>query len=360
MRAELESLIKCLKKALEPALTDVRIDWYVPDNMEALLSPNEIPLLYPGNRLIGYCTFYDVSAFKVKKNEVKSNGYRPAPRGSVGSVFELSPGSSELLQPLVPASEREAAEEGEIEDALREISREISSEFSCAPATDNTSNSATDQDYIVSDVHWRMEQASYVQEQYMLTRCSLGIERGLASFSSPSEGLSLGMDTGSLPQGLERVQPQGRGLSCWESPWQQNTTSSADTESEKSRHIILLFTSGDSQRSCLACSRGPGKRRSSGRGGAVKPTRRAPGGSHSLLRASETPEARRPTTFAPKPFLAEPEPVAAHYRGRKWARRRPPVRRECGNIPEVGRLGAFSAVLPTKGKKMGGPHGSVT
>ncbi|XP_037386944.1 von Willebrand factor A domain-containing protein 5B2-like [Pygocentrus nattereri] len=226
-------LIKCLKKALEPALTDVRIDWYVPDNMEALLSPNEIPPLYPGNRLIGYCTLYDVSAFKVKKNEVKSHGYRPAPRGSVGSVFELSPGSSELLQPLVPASEREAAEEGEIEDALREISQEISSEFSCAPATDNTSNSVTDQDYVVSDVRWRMEQASYVQEQYMLTRCSLSSERGLASFSSPSEGLSLSMDTGSLPQGLERVQPQGRGLSRWESPWQQTATSSVDTEPEK-------------------------------------------------------------------------------------------------------------------------------
>lgn len=48
----------------------MRIDWYVPDNVEALLSPNEIPPLYPGNRLIGYCTLYDVSAFKVKKNDV--------------------------------------------------------------------------------------------------------------------------------------------------------------------------------------------------------------------------------------------------------------------------------------------------
>lgn len=62
--------MKCLKKALEPALTEVRIDWYVPENMEALLSPNEIPTLYPGSRLIGYCTLYDVSAYKVKKNDV--------------------------------------------------------------------------------------------------------------------------------------------------------------------------------------------------------------------------------------------------------------------------------------------------
>ena len=64
-------LIKCLKKAFEPVLTDVRIDWYLPDNMEALLSPSEIPPLYPGNHLIGYCTLYDVSPFKGKTTEVK-------------------------------------------------------------------------------------------------------------------------------------------------------------------------------------------------------------------------------------------------------------------------------------------------
>lgn len=63
-------LVKSLKKAFEPVLTDVRIDWYLPENMEALLSPNEIPPLYPGNRLIGYCTLYDMANFKAKKTEV--------------------------------------------------------------------------------------------------------------------------------------------------------------------------------------------------------------------------------------------------------------------------------------------------
>lgn len=63
-------LIKSLKKAFEPVLTDVRIDWYLPENMEALLSPNEIPPLYPGNRLIGYCTLYDMTGFKTEKTEV--------------------------------------------------------------------------------------------------------------------------------------------------------------------------------------------------------------------------------------------------------------------------------------------------
>lgn len=63
-------LIKSLKKAFEPVLTDVRIDWYLPENMEAFLSPNEIPPLYPGNSLIGYCTLYDMTNFKAKKTEV--------------------------------------------------------------------------------------------------------------------------------------------------------------------------------------------------------------------------------------------------------------------------------------------------
>lgn len=63
-------LIKSLKKAFEPVLTDVRIDWYLPENMEAFLSPNEIPPLYPGNRLIGYCTLFDMTNFKAKKTEV--------------------------------------------------------------------------------------------------------------------------------------------------------------------------------------------------------------------------------------------------------------------------------------------------
>lgn len=69
--------------------------------------------------------------------------HRSRAGGSAGSVFEVSPSTSELLQPLVPAEERErdavkeCEVEGDFEEALREISREISSEFSCAQPTDN-------------------------------------------------------------------------------------------------------------------------------------------------------------------------------------------------------------------------------
>ncbi|KAF7242607.1 von Willebrand factor A domain-containing protein 5B1 [Varanus komodoensis] len=64
-------LMKSLKKAIEPAVSDITIDWYVPDTMEALLSPNEIAALYPGDRLISYCTLYHIASFRDKKATVE-------------------------------------------------------------------------------------------------------------------------------------------------------------------------------------------------------------------------------------------------------------------------------------------------
>uniref|UniRef100_A0A8C6PS88 von Willebrand factor A domain containing 5B2 n=1 Tax=Nothobranchius furzeri TaxID=105023 RepID=A0A8C6PS88_NOTFU len=163
-------LIKSLKKAFEPVLTDVRIDWYLPENMEALLSPNEIPPLYPGDCLIGYCTLYDMSYFKAKTSELEWS----------------------------------------------------------------------------SDIRKRIQEKSYIQEQYVLTHCSLSSERSLPMqsqahiHSSHSDSAGGGflydshssgpvLETGSLPQGLERMpQPEPSSLSRWaDSTWQQ--TLSAET-----------------------------------------------------------------------------------------------------------------------------------
>uniref|UniRef100_A0A8D3DKY4 von Willebrand factor A domain containing 5B2 n=1 Tax=Scophthalmus maximus TaxID=52904 RepID=A0A8D3DKY4_SCOMX len=235
-------LIKSLKKAFEPVLTDVRIDWYLPENMEALLSPNEIPPLYTGNRLIGYCTLYDMTNFKTKKTETHGRGYKGVHRGSAGSVFdqsndELSPPPTSELMPVVTS-----ADGTDLEEALREISREISSEFSCAKDTDPGTSPGAEQDWS-SDVRRRIQKSSYIQEQYVLTRCSLSSERSLqtqshshihASSNSDSAGgmllpdpQSCGsvLDTGSLPQGLEKMPPpeQRSSLSRWADPaWQQN------------------------------------------------------------------------------------------------------------------------------------------
>uniref|UniRef100_A0A665TR09 von Willebrand factor A domain containing 5B2 n=1 Tax=Echeneis naucrates TaxID=173247 RepID=A0A665TR09_ECHNA len=205
-------LIKSLKKAFEPVLTDMRIDWYLPENMEALLSPNEIPPLYPGNRLIGYCTF---CAFKGLN------------RGSTGSVFgqsndELSPPPASELMPVVTS-----ADGTDLEEALREISREISSEFSCARDVLNSWHLYTlgvEADWS-NDVRRRIQESSYIQEQYVLTHCSLSSEQSLQTQShshihTSSKSESAGgvflpdthssgsvLDTGSLPQGLEKMLP---------------------------------------------------------------------------------------------------------------------------------------------------------
>ncbi|MBN3325562.1 VW5B2 protein, partial [Atractosteus spatula] len=196
-------LMNSLKKAFEPAITDIRIDWYVPDNMEALLSPNEIAPLYPGDCLIGYCTLYDVSSFRSRKAGVSLEGLSILKH----NIRRPSPGPSERC---------------DIEEALREISREISSEFSCARPTDTGTGGEMESS---SDVRKRILQASYIQEQYVLTRCSVSSERGLPHGSSSSESpgaRDLVLETGSLPQGLEKVsQPERKSLSRWESPWKQ-------------------------------------------------------------------------------------------------------------------------------------------
>ncbi|KAJ8274608.1 hypothetical protein COCON_G00092330 [Conger conger] len=237
-------LIKSLKKAFEPVLTDVRIDWYVPDSLEALLSPNEIPPLYPGNCLIGYCTIYDVSPFRSKKNEAKSRVYKGQSRGSMGSVFGHSqdelcvPFTADPLEPLLAPLEQD-----DVEEAVREISREISSEFSCARPTDTSPGNVSAGGDVEpsSDVRKRIQRDSYVQEQYVLTRCSLSSERGLTQGSSGSECPQPPLlDTVSLPQGLERMAPpeQGR-LSRWESPWQHPQSSeSTETESGKAGRVL--------------------------------------------------------------------------------------------------------------------------
>ncbi len=99
------------------------------------LKINEILYIQLDKFLVCVCT--------LTHKQVKPRPYRSHPRGSAGSVFEFSPSTSELLQPLVPPEERErdavkeCVVEGDFEEALREISREISSEFSCAHATDN-------------------------------------------------------------------------------------------------------------------------------------------------------------------------------------------------------------------------------
>lgn len=88
-------LIKSLKKAIEPAVSDITIDWYVPDSMEALLSPTELPALYPGDRLVSYCVLYSIARFGDRRPLVRwqwpgRSWHGPSAAQADGAVLSLS------------------------------------------------------------------------------------------------------------------------------------------------------------------------------------------------------------------------------------------------------------------------------
>lgn len=112
-----------------------------------------------------------------------------------------------------------------------------------------------------SDVRRRIQESSYIQEQYVLTRCSLSSERSLQTqshshihasnsdsagraFLPDSHSCGPVLDTGSLPQGLEKMPPleQRSSLSRWaDSAWQQNLSAETSDDGTKKVRLFLLF-----------------------------------------------------------------------------------------------------------------------
>ncbi|XP_014795333.1 PREDICTED: von Willebrand factor A domain-containing protein 5B2 isoform X2 [Calidris pugnax] len=197
-------LIQSLKKAMEPAVSDITIDWYVPDSMEALLSPTELPALYPGDRLVSYCVLYSIARFRDRRPPGRE-GARWGSRGSaIPSQEEVaSPGESRQPPRSTPGSG----------DASLDVSAggtEVS-ERSGDPVSG-------------SDIWKRIYQPSYIQEQYVLTHCSVSTDpsRGLLSRSSTSSestgSRDMAPEGGSLATGADATSQQGqKSLSLCES-----------------------------------------------------------------------------------------------------------------------------------------------
>ncbi|XP_072442021.1 von Willebrand factor A domain-containing protein 5B1 isoform X1 [Chiloscyllium punctatum] len=68
-------MIKSLKKAMAPVLSDITIEWFFPSTTEVLLSPAEPTFLYPGDRLIGYCVMCDTSRYHANLKSDKQRRY---------------------------------------------------------------------------------------------------------------------------------------------------------------------------------------------------------------------------------------------------------------------------------------------
>uniref|UniRef100_A0A663MVG7 von Willebrand factor A domain containing 5B2 n=1 Tax=Athene cunicularia TaxID=194338 RepID=A0A663MVG7_ATHCN len=187
-------LIKSLKKAIEPAVSDITIDWYVPDSMEALLSPTELPALYPGDRLVSYCVLYSIACFRNRRPP----GREGACRRSRSSAF---PSQEEVLS----ASERSEWGQGWGGGQAWELWADRV--CACRAGTDPVSG---------GDIWKRIYQPSYIQEQYVLTHCSVSTDRsrGLLSRSSTSSESTGSRDVapegGSSAPGLQPTAGQDR------------------------------------------------------------------------------------------------------------------------------------------------------
>lgn len=56
-------MVKSLKKAMAPVLSDVTVEWVFPETTEVLISPVSTSTLFPGERLVGYGIVCDASLY---------------------------------------------------------------------------------------------------------------------------------------------------------------------------------------------------------------------------------------------------------------------------------------------------------
>ncbi|XP_037381095.1 von Willebrand factor A domain-containing protein 5B2 [Talpa occidentalis] len=207
-------LVQALRKALEPALSDISVDWFVPDAVEALLTPREIPALYPGDQLLGYCSLFRVDGFRSRP----LGGQEPGWQSLGGSVFPSPEEAPSATSPGTEPTGTSAPPE------VGTVSAELSSPWAAGdsersadaltdPVTDPGPNPSSD-----TAIWRRIFQSSYIREQYVLTHCSASPEPGPGSTGS---GESLGSQGPGSPEGSALPDPpsqQGCRSLAWGEP----------------------------------------------------------------------------------------------------------------------------------------------
>ncbi|XP_053420274.1 von Willebrand factor A domain-containing protein 5B2 isoform X2 [Nycticebus coucang] len=193
-------LVQALRKALEPALSDISVDWFVPDAVEALLTPREIPALYPGDQLLGYCSLFRVDGFRPRP----PGGQEPGWQSLGGSVF---PSPEEMPSAASPGTEPTGTSEppgtgtvsAELSSPWAAGDSERSSDALTDPVTDPGPNPSSD-----TAIWRRIFQSSYIREQYVLTHCSASPEPGPGSTGSSESPGSQGPGS---PKGSAPLDP---------------------------------------------------------------------------------------------------------------------------------------------------------
>ncbi|KAK2509186.1 hypothetical protein MC885_013047, partial [Smutsia gigantea] len=68
-------MVKSLKKAMAPVLSDVSVEWVFPETTEVLISPVSTSSLFPGERLVGYGIVCDASLYICNPRSDKRRRY---------------------------------------------------------------------------------------------------------------------------------------------------------------------------------------------------------------------------------------------------------------------------------------------
>ncbi|KFV69275.1 von Willebrand factor A domain-containing protein 5B1, partial [Dryobates pubescens] len=68
-------MIRSLKKAMAPVLSDVSVEWLFPESTEVLVSPINTSCLFPGDRLVGYSVVCDTSSYVSNPRSDKRRRY---------------------------------------------------------------------------------------------------------------------------------------------------------------------------------------------------------------------------------------------------------------------------------------------
>uniref|UniRef100_A0A4X2M1Q9 von Willebrand factor A domain containing 5B2 n=1 Tax=Vombatus ursinus TaxID=29139 RepID=A0A4X2M1Q9_VOMUR len=199
------TLVRALRTALEPALSDISVDWFMPDTVEAMLTPREIPTLYPGDRLIGYCSLFRMESFRPRPPVGQGHGWRSAG----GSVFPSPEEPSATSHGTEPTGATDPLETGTASawhsshDGPGDSERSECADPPTDPITDPGPDPPSD-----AAIWRRIFHSSYIREQYVLTRCSTSPEPGPGSpGSSESPGSwGLGSPENSAPPVLPSQQ----------------------------------------------------------------------------------------------------------------------------------------------------------
>ncbi|KAK1344083.1 hypothetical protein QTO34_014642 [Cnephaeus nilssonii] len=188
-------LVQALRKALEPALSDISVDWFVPDSVEALLTPGRSQHSTLGT---------------------SCSGQEPGWQSLGGSMF---PSPEEVPSATSAGTEPTGTSEplgtgtvpGELSSPWAAGDSEQSTDALTDPVTDPGPNPSSD-----TAIWRRIFQSSYIREQYVLTHCSASPEPGPGSAGSSESPGSQGPGSpeGSVP--LDPPSQQGCRSLAWE------------------------------------------------------------------------------------------------------------------------------------------------